>query len=180
MGEFIFEARGIEKTFPGVKALSNVDFALRKGEVHALVGENGAGKSTLMMVLGGIYQPDKGELFIDGQKVRFSNPQESIKSGIGIVFQELSLVQQLSVAENIFYNRQPVNRFGMISKQELYRKTQAMLDMFEVTSFGPGTQVGKLSVANQQVVEILKERNALDADLLSRIDAYYAEYGATE
>ena len=156
MGEFIFEARGIEKTFPGVKALSNVDFALRKGEVHALVGENGAGKSTLMMVLGGIYQPDKGELFIDGQKVRFSNPQESIKSGIGIVFQELSLVQQLSVAENIFYNRQPVNRFGMINKQELYRKTQAMLDMFEVTSFGPGTQVGKLSVANQQVVEILK------------------------
>ena len=156
MGEFIFEARGIEKTFPGVKALSNVDFALRKGEVHALVGENGAGKSTLMMVLGGIYQPDKGELFIDGQKVRFSNPQESIKSGIGIVFQELSLVQQLSVAENIFYNRQPVNRFGIINKQELYRKTQAMLDMFEVTSFGPGTQVGKLSVANQQVVEILK------------------------
>ena len=156
MGEFVFEARGIEKTFPGVKALSNVDFALREGEVHALVGENGAGKSTLMMVLGGVYQPDKGELFIDGQKVHFSNPQESIKSGVGIVFQELSLIQQLNVAENIFYNRQPVNRFGMIRKKELYAKTQEMLDMFEIDSFNPSTQVSKLSVANQQVVEILK------------------------
>ena len=77
MSEIIFEARGIEKNFPGVKALDDVHFSLRRGEVHALVGENGAGKSTLMMVLGGIYQPDRGELFINGKKVQFNNPSLS-------------------------------------------------------------------------------------------------------
>ena len=156
MGECLFEARGIEKSFPGVKALDNVNFSLNKGEVHALVGENGAGKSTLMMVLGGVYQPEKGELYIDGQKVHFNTPQDSIDHGIGIVFQELSLVQQLSVAENIFYNRQPVNKLGMIKTRELNRKAQEMLDLFDIKSFGPTTKVSKLSMANQQVVEILK------------------------
>ena len=154
MSEIIFEARGIEKNFPGVKALDDVHFSLRRGEVHALVGENGAGKSTLMMVLGGIYQPDRGELFINGKKVQFNNPRESIKSGIGIVFQELSLVPQLSVAENIFYNRQPTNRMGLVNKKLLNQKTQEML--FDVNAFGPGDPVHKLSLANQQVVEILK------------------------
>jgi len=156
MSEIIFEARGIEKNFPGVKALDDVHFSLRRGEVHALVGENGAGKSTLMMVLGGIYQPDRGELFINGKKVQFNNPRESIKSGIGIVFQELSLVPQLSVAENIFYNRQPINRMGLVNKKLLNQKTQEMLDLFDVKAFGPGDPVHKLSLANQQVVEILK------------------------
>ena len=156
MSEIIFEARGIEKNFPGVKALDDVHFSLRRGEVHALVGENGAGKSTLMMVLGGIYQPDRGELFINGKKVQFNNPRESIKSGIGIVFQELSLVPQLSVAENIFYNRQPTNRMGLVNKKLLNQKTQEMLDLFDVKAFGPGDPVHKLSLANQQVVEILK------------------------
>ena len=156
MSEIIFEARGIEKNFPGVKALDDVHFSLCRGEVHALVGENGAGKSTLMMVLGGIYQPDRGELFINGKKVQFNNPRESIKSGIGIVFQELSLVPQLSVAENIFYNRQPINRMGLVNKKLLNQKTQEMLDLFDVKAFGPGDPVHKLSLANQQVVEILK------------------------
>ena len=156
MSEIIFEARGIEKNFPGVKALDDVHFSLRRGEVHALVGENGAGKSTLMMVLGGIYQPDRGELFINGKKVQFNNPRESIKSGIGIVFQELSLVPQLSVAENIFYNRQPTNRMGLVNKKLLNQKTQEMLDLFDVKAFGPGDPVHKLSLDNQQVVEILK------------------------
>ena len=156
MSEIIFEARGIEKNFPGVKALDDVHVSLRRGEVHALVGENGAGKSTLMMVLGGIYQPDRGELFINGKKVQFNNPRESIKSGIGIVFQELSLVPQLSVAENIFYNRQPTNRMGLVNKKLLNQKTQEMLDLFDVKAFGPGDPVHKLSLANQQVVEILK------------------------
>ena len=156
MSEIIFEARGIEKNFPGVKALDDVHFSLRRGEVHALVGENGAGKSTLMMVLGGIYQPDRGELFINGKKVQFNNPRESINSGIGIVFQELSLVPQLSVAENIFYNRQPTNRMGLVNKKLLNQKTQEMLDLFDVKAFGPGDPVHKLSLANQQVVEILK------------------------
>ena len=156
MSDIIFEARGIEKSFPGVKALDDVHFSLRRGEVHALVGENGAGKSTLMMVLGGIYQPDRGELFINGKKVQFNSPRESIKSGIGIVFQELSLVPQLSVAENIFYNRQPTNRLGLVNKKLLHQKTQEMLDLFEVRAFGPGDLVHNLSLANQQVVEILK------------------------
>jgi ABC-type sugar transport system ATPase subunit len=112
MSEYVLEARGNVKRFPGVRALGVVDFRVKPGEVHALVGENGAGKSTLMMVLGGIYQPDEGEIFVNGRRAMFQTPRDSIKSGIGIVFQELSLVPQLSVSENIFFNRQPVGAAG--------------------------------------------------------------------
>ncbi len=156
MGEYVLEAKGIVKTFPGVRALGGVDFAVKKGEVHALVGENGAGKSTLMMVLGGVYKPDEGALFIDNEQVSFESARDSLKRGIGIVFQELSLVQQLSVAENIFANRQPVNRWGMVDYRKLYEQTKEMLRTFEIENIDPKTLVRDLSIANQQVVEILK------------------------
>ncbi|MHC1773057.1 MAG: sugar ABC transporter ATP-binding protein [Flexilinea sp.] len=156
MSDYVLEARGITKTFPGVRALNNVDFAVKAGEVHALVGENGAGKSTLMMVLGGIYQPDAGEIFINDSQVSFQNARDAIKKGIGIVFQELSLVQQLSVAENIYFNRQPTDRFGFVDKKKLYQQTVEMLASFDIKEIEPNTIVRDLSIANQQVVEILK------------------------
>ena len=156
MSEYVLEARGIVKSFPGVKALSGVDFGVRPGEVHALVGENGAGKSTLMMVLGGIYPPDEGEIYVNSRHVRFETARDAIQSGIGIVFQELSLVQQLSVAENIYFNRQPVNGLGLVDYRELNRKALDMLTTFGIDDIDPAAQVRDLSIASQQVVEILK------------------------
>lgn len=156
MSKYVLEARGIVKTFPGVRALGGVDFAVKQGEVHALVGENGAGKSTLMMILGGIYKPDEGEIFVEGRKTVFHSATDAMKQGIGVVYQELSLVPQLSVAENIFANRQPVNRLGLIDKKELYKQAREMLALFDIDFIDPATIVAKLSIANQQVVEILK------------------------
>ena len=99
MSEYILEAKGIVKIFPGVRALDGVDLKVKKGEVHALVGENGAGKSTLMLTLGGIYKPDEGEIWIEGEKVVFTSAHDALQKGISIVHQELSLVPCLSVAE---------------------------------------------------------------------------------
>ena len=156
MGEYVLEARGIVKSFPGVKALSGVDFKVRPGEVHALVGENGAGKSTLMMVLGGIYRPDAGEIYVEDRLVHFQTPRDSIESGIGIVFQELSLVPQLSVAENIYFNRQPVGPLGLVDYKKLNRDAAEMLRLFEIDDIKPTELVRNLPIASQQVVEILK------------------------
>ena len=156
MSEYVLEARGIQKSFPGVRALGGVDFGVKPGEIHALVGENGAGKSTLMMVLGGIYQPDAGEILMEGQPVHFQSARDSIEHGIGIVFQELSLVQQLSVAENIYFNRQPVKRLGFVDRKRMNAAAEAMLARFNISNIKPTTQVRDLSIANQQVIEILK------------------------
>src|SRR5512141_507513 len=105
--EIILEVENVSKSFPGVRALDSVSFDLRKGEVHALVGENGAGKSTLMHVLGGVYQPDSGRVLLDGSEVSFADPHSASVHGISVVFQELSLSDNLSIAENVFANRQP-------------------------------------------------------------------------
>lgn len=158
MNDNVFlELKNITKTFPGVKALDNVSFDLQQGEVHALCGENGAGKSTLMHVLGGVYPPDSGEVFISGKEVKFENPLEASKCGIAVVFQELSLVSNLTVAENIFANRQPVGKFGIIDTKKLYEDTNEVLKLFEIGDIiKPNMLISNLSVANQQVVEILK------------------------
>ena len=155
MAENIIQVQGIVKTFPGVRALDNVHFELKKGEVHGIVGENGAGKSTLIHILGGVYQPDRGEIFLEGAPVRFNSPHKASLCGISIVFQELSLVPNLSVAENIFAHRQPVNKFNVINRRRLHRQTQDLLDLFEMEE-NPNTLVKFLSIARQQVVEILK------------------------
>jgi ABC-type sugar transport system ATPase subunit len=156
MSEIILEARGISKSFPGVKALDGVDLSLREGEVHALVGENGAGKSTLMLTLGGIYQPDEGEILVDGEIVDFESPHDANSKGLSVVFQELSLVPTLSIAENIFANRQPVNSLNIINTKQLHKQTREQLELFELTDIDPATLVRDLPIAMQQVVEILK------------------------
>ena len=156
MGEFILEAKGITKVFPGVCALNKVDLRVKQGEVHAVVGENGAGKSTLMLILGGIYRPDGGEIYVDGQKVQFDSAHDANRKGIGVVYQELSLAQNLSVAENIFANRQPVRALNMIDQKQLYRQAAEMLTLTSTDAIKPDMLVKDLSVANQQIVEILK------------------------
>lgn len=156
MNDVILEARGIVKTFPGVKALDRVNLKVRRGEVHALVGENGAGKSTLMLTLGGVHKPDAGEILLDGEHVAFTSPHDAHRQGIGVVFQELSLVPNLSVAENIFACRQPLKRFNWIDSKKLHDQTLVMLALFDITDIDPSTPVRELSLAKQQVVEILK------------------------
>lgn len=112
MSEYLLEMRNISKSFPGVKALQKVDFQLRAGEVHALLGENGAGKSTLIKVLGGIYRAEEGEILIDGQPVVIQNVSDARANGISIIHQELVLVPHMTVAENIFLGRELMGPFG--------------------------------------------------------------------
>ena len=156
MSELVLEARGVVKAFPGVRALDGVDLRVRRGEVHAVVGENGAGKSTLMLTLTGVHRPDAGEILLDGRPVSFASPLDAARAGIAIVFQELSLVPSLSVAENILANRQPVNGLGFIDQGELHRRAREALALFDLSGLDPATPVRALSPATQQVVEILK------------------------
>ena len=152
---FILEVRGLVKTFPGVRALDRVHFDLRKGEVHALAGENGAGKSTLIHILGGIYPPDEGRIFLGGRPADLPDPHRAALEGISVVFQDLSLSDNLSVAENLFANRQPLKRFGLIDRGRLGREARDLLRLFDL-SIDPATPVKELSPAEQQVIEILK------------------------
>jgi ABC-type sugar transport system ATPase subunit len=151
----ILEARQVVKTFPGVRALDGVRLRLVQGEVHALVGENGAGKSTLIHVLGGVLPPDSGQIRLYGEAVRFRNAHDAALKGIGVVFQELSLSQNLSVAENIFANRQPVGRLNLIRRRRLNADAADLLEWFRC-DVDPRTPVARLPIGTQQVVEILK------------------------
>ncbi len=144
------------KSFPGVKALENVSLTIRKAEVHALCGENGAGKSTLMNILAGNLQPDKGEILLHGKEVKINSQLNAQALGIAIVYQERSLVESLSVAENIFTNNKPQNRWGLINHGQLIHETQVLLDRLELSDIRPGMQLGLLSAAKQQMVEIAK------------------------
>jgi ABC-type sugar transport system ATPase subunit len=155
----VLKAENITKRFPGVLAVDNVSMELRKGEVLALVGENGAGKSTLMQILGGALKPDSGRLVIDGKEVIFNSPQDAIRAGVSMVFQELSLVKSLSVAENLFANRQPIGRFNNIKWRELYQETECFLRRFNL-SIDPRCLVKHLPMGQQQILEILKAISA--------------------
>ena len=152
----ILEMRSIVKEFPGVKALDGVTFDLYEGEFHSLVGENGAGKSTLMKTLSGVYPFGSydGDIVIDGEVRQFKTIRDSEKAGVSIIFQELSLVKELTVAENIFLGREP-NRFGIVNWSELYQKaTKLLLDLH--LPIDPRTPVGNLGIGQQQLVEIAK------------------------
>ena len=153
--DIILEVRNISKSFPGIKALDEVSFSVRKGEVHALVGENGAGKSTLMHILCGVLSPDEGVLLLRGEQRTFQNPNHAISIGIGMVFQELSLVPGLSVAENIFANRQPVKSGNIINWSLLGSQTNEICAEFG-TKLQSQVPVNSLTKEKQQVVEILK------------------------
>lgn len=146
---------GIEKRFPGVHALKSVSFDLRSGEVHALMGENGAGKSTLMKILSGIYPKDGGELLINGQEADLDGPRAAQKLGVGIIHQELSLMNDLTVAQNIFIGREPRLRFGRLDEAALNRKASEIFASMNLT-MDPKTIVGELTIARQQMVEIAK------------------------
>src|SRR6187431_1557064 len=139
--------QNITKQFPGVNALDNVTISVNPGEVHALCGENGAGKSTLMNILSGNLQPDEGNIVIDGNKVIIENTQRAFDQGIAIVYQHLSLFDNLSVAENIYANQQPVSKLGIIQFGDLYTKTQDLLQRLKLDAINPWTLVGKLSPA---------------------------------
>lgn len=156
MSETFLQMSHITKRFPGVLALSNVDFALHKGEVHALLGENGAGKSTLMKILSGVYQPDEGEIIFEGQPVAFANPLSAQIAGITIIHQEFNLFPELTVEENIFIGREfcKNNRWRLDEKQQ----RQAAIDILQKLNLNiaPDTLVADLTVAQQQMVEIAK------------------------
>jgi ribose transport system ATP-binding protein len=150
------ELNNICKAFPGVKALDRVTLTVIPGEIHALCGENGAGKSTLMNILVGNLQPDRGTISIDGKSVTIEKPQHAFDHRISIVYQHLSLVDNLSVAENIFANQQPTNAFGFIQFGELYRQTDELLAALHLGAIDPRTRVAGLSPAQKQMVEIAK------------------------
>jgi ABC-type sugar transport system ATPase subunit len=160
----LLEARGISKSFPGVRALNGVQIEVRAGEVHALLGENGAGKSTLMHILAGVYAADEGTLRLNGHEVRFADARAAQKAGVAMVFQERSLAGPLSVAENVFFGRQPSHRCGVIDRGELHGRTRRILDDLGV-ALQPTALVEHLSPAEQQMVEIAKALS-LDARLL--------------
>ena len=145
----------IDKSFPGVHALDHVDFDLYEGEVHILLGENGAGKSTLVKILSGSLPADSGRIFIQGEEIRHHSPERASKLGIGMVYQEFSLVPTLTVAENIFLGNPPRNRAGMIQWRELYRRARQSLETLGV-DIDPRARTGALSVAEQQLTEIAR------------------------
>jgi ABC-type sugar transport system ATPase subunit len=155
LGEHILELRGITKNFPGVRAVDQVDFDLKRGEIHALVGENGAGKTTLMNILGGVFQQDAGDIILEGRPVSFADAADAGRHGIAVVFQELSLVSTLSVAENIFFNRQPTNAIGFVASKRLNDDTRQLLNLFKL-NVNPARAVADLSLGNRQIIEVLK------------------------
>lgn len=147
---------GINKRFAGVHALKNCQFELKAGEVHALVGENGAGKSTLMKVLTGVYQKDEGNIFFNGQQVHIPDTNAAKKLGIIMIHQELNLAQDLTVAQNIFIGREPRSAFGLfLNDKEMNRRAEQLLGQMKV-DIAPTTKVSQLTVAKQQMVEIIK------------------------
>ena len=155
-GSVILQMKGINKSFPGVKALSNVDFSLRSGEVHALMGENGAGKSTLIKVLTGVEHQEGGEIVLDGKTIQARSPQQAQQMGISTVYQEVNMCHNLSVAENIFIGREPVN--GLINSREINRRASGDLERMNI-HIDVSKTLGDYSVAIQQMVAIARALN---------------------
>ena len=158
MAEYKLELKGICKSFPGVKALDNVQLSVRPGTVHALMGENGAGKSTLMKCLFGIYKMDAGEIYLDGEKIEVKDPDDAMNKGIAMVHQELQPVLARSVGENLFLGRFPTKNYGplkVIDHKKMYEDTKMWLDEVGM-DFDPKAQLGSLSIGQMQSVEIAK------------------------
>lgn len=154
MGDVILKMTGIDKRFSGVHALKSVNFELRSGEVHALMGENGAGKSTLMKVLCGIYSLDQGEIELFGKKVKFSSIAESQAAGISIIHQELNMMNHLTVAQNIYIGREPKKGI-FIDDRKMERDAKELFDKMGIR-IDPSVKLGSLTVGKQQMVEIAK------------------------
>jgi ribose transport system ATP-binding protein len=150
----ILEIKNIIKRFPGVLALDNVNFNIKQGEVHALVGENGAGKSTLVKILSGVHQQTEGSILLKGKEANFNNPQEAQEAGLGIIYQEFSLIPYLNAVENIFLGRE-LRRNGVLAKNQMKREAKKLLERLDV-QININLPVYKLSVAEQQFIEIAK------------------------
>ncbi|APG88873.1 ribose/galactose/methyl galactoside import ATP-binding protein 2 (plasmid) [Sinorhizobium americanum] len=153
--EYLLTAEGVRKEFPGVVALDDVEFKLKRGTVHALMGENGAGKSTLMKILAGIYHPDQGEVKLRGVDIQLKSPLDALENGIAMIHQELNLMPFMTVAENIWIRREPKNRFGFVDHGEMRRMTAKLFERLKI-DIDPEIEVRHLSVANRQMVEIAK------------------------
>jgi rhamnose transport system ATP-binding protein len=152
----LLEVRGIDKSFPGVHALSNISFEVRAGEVHALLGENGAGKSTLIKIMSGVYRPDAGSILVEGRETRLAGPDDARRAGIATIYQELLLFPELSVAENIFLGHAPRAGGGRIDWRAMRAKAEALLASLEIDDLAADQIVGALTVGNRQRVEILR------------------------
>ena len=163
MSEYVLEMTGVSKSFPGVKALDDVQLRLRPGKVHALMGENGAGKSTLMKCMFGIYKMDQGQILIDGEPVTIHDPMDALKKGIAMVHQELQPIPARTVGENIFLGRYPMKKalgfIPMIDHAKMYADTAELLKKVRM-NFNPKQKVGELSVSQMQSVEIAKAVSA--------------------
>ncbi|NLB51842.1 MAG: sugar ABC transporter ATP-binding protein [Syntrophomonadaceae bacterium] len=163
--EFVLELRGVSKSFPGVKALNGVDFTLRRGEVHCLIGENGAGKSTLIKIISGAHSLDSGEIIISGNSIIGLTANKALELGVSVIYQEMNLIPQLSVAENIFLgHRSHEMHFGIVDWKEMISDAKEILSKLGV-DINPSIKVKDLSIAKQQMVEIGKSL-ALKKDIL--------------
>jgi inositol transport system ATP-binding protein len=151
----ILALEGIRKEFPGVLALDDVQLRIRKGSVHALMGENGAGKSTLMKIIAGVYTPDAGEIRLRGEPVKLKSPLDALEQGIAMIHQELQLMNWMTIAENIWIRREPRNRFGLIDHGKMADMTRELFLRLNLT-LDPETQVSELTVAQKQMVEIAR------------------------
>src|ERR1700704_2058559 len=143
--EYLLEVSNVRKAFPGVLALDDVSFRLKRGRVHALMGENGAGKSTLMKIIAGIYTPDSGSFKLKGQEIVLKGPLDALNNGIAMIHQELNLMPYMTVAENIWIRREPITRFGLVDHGELRRRTQALFDRLAI-DIDPEIEVRRLSI----------------------------------
>ncbi len=155
MSDYILELDNITKTFPGVKALDNVQFRLKKGEIHALMGENGAGKSTFIKVITGVHEPDSGVMRLDGKPVKFTDPNMAQAAGIAAIYQHVTCYPDLSVTENIFIGHEKTGAFGRLRWNDMHEEAGKLLSRLNA-NFSPRDQMGALSVAQQQMVEIAK------------------------
>ncbi|CRM67406.1 Galactose/methyl galactoside import ATP-binding protein MglA [Pseudomonas sp. 37 R 15] len=161
---YLLEILNISKGFPGVVALDDVQLRVRPGTVLALMGENGAGKSTLMKIIAGIYQPDAGEIRLRGKPITFETPLAAQKAGIAMIHQELNLMPHMSIAENIWIGREQLNSLHMVNHREMHRCTADLLARLRI-NLDPQEQVGNLSIAERQMVEIAKAVS-YDSDIL--------------
>lgn len=155
MSDYILELKDIVKRFSGVVALNHVQFQLKKGEIHALMGENGAGKSTFIKVITGVHAPDEGEIILKGEKVTFANPREAYAHSIAAIYQHSTAYPHLTVAENIFVGHYKKNRLGLNDWPAMYAETRTLLESLG-SSIDPRAEIGMLTVAEQQIVEIAK------------------------
>ncbi|GAA5658013.1 MULTISPECIES: sugar ABC transporter ATP-binding protein [Brucella/Ochrobactrum group] len=154
-GDYLLEVEGIRKEFPGVVALDNVQFRLRPGTVHALMGENGAGKSTLMKIIAGVYTPDEGQIRLRGEYISLKSPRDALERGIAMIHQELALMNFMTVAENIWIRREPTNSIGLIDHAEMADRTRTLFKQLKI-DIDPLADVHTLTIAQRQMVEIAK------------------------